>query len=129
VVSRFANLQRIEALRYARATPVINSILRLVAFLVFWIGLFACASVTSQENFRNGMKNQIGKSVDDPSVYFNRYPEMRMSSKTLSNGNLEEGIRIGRHWECHVYFEIDKTTREIVRWRSEGSDDVCAINR
>jgi hypothetical protein len=43
----------------------------------------------------------------------------------LSNGNIEEQFAWSR--QCRVYFEIDKASQVLVRWRFEGSEQECSL--
>lgn len=88
-----------------------------------------CASDRAHERFKSMMQDQVGKGKDDPNAYIRRYPEMHVDSRELSNGNREEHLRMGIAWRCHVYFEIDKLSQQIVGWRYEGTKDVCAHSR
>src|SRR2546421_614203 len=94
----------------------------LFALLIF----FGCAFLPSgHENFRTIMSNHVGKSADDPSTDTVRYRARRIEIRTLPNGNIEEGYPGLR--SCRYYFEIDKTTRTIVNWRFEGTEDDCEV--
>lgn len=97
-----------------------------VVMLLFCLSLTACVSGRAHENFRSWMQEQVGKSADDPDAYMNRYRRLHVSTTRLLNGNLEEQYRSGRG-SCRVYFEIDKVSRKIVRWRYDGTQDDCAI--
>ena len=70
------------------------------------------------------MQGQVGRSTDDPDIYRNRYPEFRVATKMLANGNVEEEFNRGVRGQCRVFFEIDKLAERIVGWRYEGD---CVI--
>jgi hypothetical protein len=93
----------------------------------FFFTLVACAPGTAHENFERTNQIEIGKSSRDPAAHRNRYREDLISSKNLSNGNLEEAFRSGRRLRCKTYFEIDTKAEKIVGWRYEGSEEDCAI--
>jgi len=82
--------------------------------------------MTGHDNFVQTMQSQVGKSAHDPSTIRNRYPNLKVGSQILSNGNVEEEFRIGGP-ECRVFFEVEKATEKIVRWRYQGSDRTCFI--
>jgi hypothetical protein len=73
------------------------------------------------------MQQQVGKSIQDPGAYRNRYRALRIGEKQLANGNIEEEYRRGRGGRCPTYFEIDKTSQTIVAWRHEGTKADCGI--
>ena len=85
----------------------------------------SCSSVTPHDNFKNNMKSNIGRKVDDETSYVARYEGWLVSSYVIENGNVENKYQ----WRgsCIFYFEINKTTNTIVNWRFEGSADDCAI--
>ena len=95
--------------------------------LLFFLPLAGClfAAGTGHENFKNMMQSNVGKSMDDPYVYRNRYRSLLMGTRELPNGNIEE--KFNRHPRCPVFFEIDKKARTIVGWRYEGTDHDCVI--
>src|SRR5437899_9568442 len=95
--------------------------LRIALVVALSVPLSACTSGSGHENFKRSMQGQVGRSADDPNVPTNRYPEDRGSQRVLSNGNLEQEYRFAP--ACKVYFEIDKATRKIIRWRYEGAED------
>lgn len=100
--------------------------LRSILVLALYASLSACATGVAHENFKKVMDRQVGKSADDPGAYLVYYRESRIGAKVLPNGNTEEQYRAGRG-SCRVYFEVAKTTRKIVGWRYEGTQDDCAI--
>lgn len=71
------------------------------------------------------MQRQVGKSADDPHTLINGYAKDRGPAHPLANGNSEQQFRFGPG--CDVYFEIDKLSRRIVRWRYEGSEQSCVV--
>jgi hypothetical protein len=72
------------------------------------------------------MQNQVGRSMDDPNALRNRNPDLRGSTRTLSNGNIEEQLVFGRG--CAALFEIDKKTRTILKWRVDPKrDEDCTV--
>lgn len=87
--------------------------------------LASCSSVTPHENFKNFLRSNLGKSIDDPSSDVARYPQLLVDSKLLPNGDIENQYR----WRgsCRYYFEIDQQTHKIVGWRFEGSERDCEI--
>lgn len=101
----------------------------LIGCFVLSLGGWGCGSDRAHEYFKQAMGSQIGKTVNDPSFYGNRYPEMRISIAELANGNFEEHLQMGIGWRCQVFFEIDRISQKIVAWRYEGTKDVCAHSR
>jgi hypothetical protein len=83
--------------------------------------LAACVTHVPAERFANSMQNQVGRGIDDPSALRNRNPDLRGSTRTLSNGNTEEQLIFGRG--CAALFEIDKKTRTIIKWRVDPKRD------
>jgi len=97
----------------------------LLAVCLLLPALSACSAVTPHENFKNFLRNNLGKSVDDPSSDVARYPQLLVGSQVLPNGNIENQYR----WRgaCRYFLEIDQQTRKIVGWRFEGSERDCEI--
>lgn len=87
--------------------------------------LASCSSLTPHENFKNFLKNNVGKRADDPSSDVARYPQLLIDSQVLPNGNTENKYL----WRgaCRYFLEIDSITRKIVGWRFEGSEHDCEI--
>ena len=74
------------------------------------------------------MQHEIGRFESDRYASINHYSRDVVARTELPNGNIEVKQRAGR-WrkgeECHVFFEIDKTSRRIIGWRYEGSEQTC----
>ena len=83
--------------------------------------LAGCVTHRGSNRFENLMTIQVGKSMDDPSALRNRNPDLRGSTRKLSNGNGEEQLIFGR--DCAALFEIDQATRRIVKWRIDPKRD------
>ena len=83
--------------------------------------LAGCVTHRGSDRFENLMKIQVGKSIDDPSALRNRNPDLRGSTRKLSNGNSEEQLIFSR--DCAALFEIDQATRRIVKWRIDPRRD------
>ena len=83
--------------------------------------LAGCVTHRGSERFENLMTIQVGKSIDDPSALRNRNPDLRGTTRKLSNGNTEEQLVFNR--DCAALFEIDATTRKIVKWRIDPKRD------
>ena len=83
-----------------------------------------CFTLDGHQNFINIYSRQVGRSADA------FYRDQLVSTKTLSNGNIEEKHGAGL-WrgdqQCFVFFEIDPNSRKILSWRYEGSDDICRV--
>ncbi len=94
--------------------------------LISLASLAACAAGSAHQNFKNIMSGQIGKDADSPSARAARNPANLTGVKTLPNGNIEEAYTKNRG-ACRHYFEIDQSTRKIVGWRYEGSQQDCVI--
>ena len=110
-----------------KLTRVLTRSFDLVLVLMLCAFLNACASGRSHQNFKNIMQGNIGRDLDDPYVYRNRNSNLRIATKALPNGNIEEEFKSGRRLKCRVFFEVDRTTGKIVGWRYEGSEEDCAI--
>ena len=83
------------------------------------------ACVDPRENFVNIMSGMGGKSADDEWTRGVRSYQIHWPYN-LAEWNIEEGYRGYR--TCRYFFEIDKTTGRIVRWRSEGSEGCPLIH-
>ena len=101
-------------------------LLRLASLYLFF-ALTACAPGRAHENFIDIMQHDVGKRIDDPYLTRTQYPDRRVASRALPDGNTEEEFKAGEGLKCRVFFEIDNKTQKIVGWRYEGSDDICAI--
>lgn len=95
--------------------------------VVLATSLTACASGSAQQNFKNTMQANVGRSLDDRYIYRNRDRDLLVSTKLLSNGNIEEEFKAGRSLRCRVFFEIDNKAQRIVGWRYTGTEEDCAI--
>ncbi len=96
------------------------SLVVIIAFLP------SCASDgRAHENFKAVMSKQVGKDASDPTTDTARLYSNRIGQSELPNGNIEIGFRQFR--ACRYYFEIDKNTRKIVKWRYEGTEQECTI--
>jgi hypothetical protein len=97
---------------------------------VLTLFLAGCATGRAHQNFKDAMARNLGLHENDPAASINYYRRNVASRYELPNGNTEVEYRAGRWSEndqCHAYFEIDKTSRVITRWRYEGSESACAI--
>jgi len=101
--------------------------LRPALVLMLCASLTTCASGRSHQNFKNTMQSDIGRGLDDPYIYRNRNSNLRVATRTLSTGNVEEEFKGGLKLNCRVFFEIDQTAGKVVGWRYEGSEEDCAI--
>jgi hypothetical protein len=96
--------------------------------LVLGLSLTACAAPSAHQNFKDIMQGNVGRSLDDPYVYRNRYRAVNyVASKPLPNGNVEEEFRGGRGPTCRLFFEIDNQARKVVGWRYTGTEADCGI--
>jgi hypothetical protein len=89
------------------------------------IALIACSPVTPHENAVLMMKDTIGKKWTEVSPY--QFPSEKnlISSKKLSNGNVEKRYKTPR--KCVLVFEIDPNTNVIVNASLEGKDTDCIV--
>ncbi|HXG29987.1 MAG TPA: hypothetical protein VNJ47_14195 [Nevskiales bacterium] len=71
------------------------------------------------------MDSKIGMSIDAPLARAGINPARLISTKTLPNGNFENGYEYRR--TCRYFFEVDSKTRTVVSWRFEGSEEGCGI--
>lgn len=112
----------------AATSPVLRAngkFLPFTLFLTLSLGVGACAAGRAHENFRQSVQWDVGRTVMDPNVLLNRYPEKRGIAHPLPNGNTDQEFRF-RHG-CTVFFEIDHKLQKIVRWHYEGNDDDCVL--
>ena len=93
------------------------------------IFLAACAAGPEQDNFRQVMQRQVGKSADDADFYPALYRLKQMDSKRLPNGNVREEYAAGRGGKCRLFFEVAPGARRVVGWSSEGDAGDCVIAR
>jgi hypothetical protein len=105
--------------RYAQKVVVMS--------VLFAIG--GCATGSAHDNFSNWMEDHIGRSIDDPNVLLNRYPEERGSTHKLANGNVEHEFIWSRrpNKSCLAFFEVDTASQRIIAWRYEGTKDTCYL--
>ena len=73
------------------------------------------------------MQGNVGRTTSDAYVYRNRNRNLFVTTRHLSNGNIEEEFRGGRGHTCRIFFEINEESQRIVGWRYEGTDDDCAV--
>jgi hypothetical protein len=92
------------------------------------LAMVACASA-EHENFKQVMNRQVGKGIDDPDAYPVFYRLREVNTMPLPNSNLQQEYAAGRNGNCRLYFEVDSTTRRIVRWSSEGAERDCVLTR
>ena len=89
--------------------------------------LSSCVGPTAHQNFVNIMEGNVGRSAYDPYVYRVRNRNLRVGTKQLSNGNIEEEFKGGRGLTCRVFFEVNEKAEKIAGWRYEGTDEDCGI--
>jgi hypothetical protein len=89
--------------------------------------LGGCTLHSARDDLGALMQREVGKGPDDPDSYRARYPKLRIGAQTLRNGNSEEEFQAGFRDACHVFFEIDKSTRKVVTWRFGQPDDNCIL--
>ena len=100
---------------------------KMVTVTVF--ALVACATTPQQDNFRQVMQRQVGKSADDSDFYPTLYRLKQSDSKRLPNGNVREEYAAGPKGKCKLFFETTPDTRRVVGWSSEGDRGDCVIVR
>jgi hypothetical protein len=93
------------------------------------LGLAACATTPQQDNFRQVMERQVGKSADDADFYPTLYRLKQTDSKRLPNGNVREEYAAGAKGKCKLFFETTPGPRRVVGWSSEGDRGDCVIVR
>ena len=97
-------------------------------FFVMLFSLVSCAvgSQWPHKNFLDIYDHQVGKSVNDPSLYKRK----KIGSRVLSDGNIEQEYlhSMGKRGTCRVFYRINPETQTIESWRYEGSDRACAIS-
>ena len=89
----------------------------------------ACAAGPENDNFRQVMQRQVGKSADDADFYPTLYKLRQTNSQRLPNGNVREEYAAGRNGNCKLSFETRPTTRQVVGWSSDGDRGDCVIAR
>jgi len=87
---------------------------------------FGCNTISPHDNFLQALNSSIGRSIDNVPNYQWPHESDLMSSKKIENGNLENRYRYIR--SCVLIFEIDSSTRKIVRADFEGKTTDCVIN-
>ena len=93
------------------------------------IFLVACATPPENDNFRQVMQRQVGKSADDTDFYPTLYRLKQTDSKRLPNGNVREEYAAGRGGKCKVSFEVSPAARRVVGWSADGDASDCVIAR
>jgi hypothetical protein len=93
------------------------------------LGLAACAANPANENFRQVMQRQVGKSADDADFYPTLYRLKPANSLRLPNGNTREEYAAGRGGKCKLYFVTTPESRRVVGWSSDGDTSDCVIAR
>jgi hypothetical protein len=91
--------------------------------------LAACAAAPENENFRQVMQRQVGKSAEDTDFYPTLYRLKQTNSQRLPNGNLQEQYAGGRNGKCKLSFETTPGARQVVGWSTEGDASDCVIAR
>lgn len=99
----------------------------LVACLDFSLvlGLAACTVPSARDELGALMQKEIGKRADDPDSYRAQHPKLRIGARKLANGNTEEEYRAGFRDQCPVFFEVDRASGKVTRWRFGEPDDDC----
>jgi hypothetical protein len=101
-----------------------------IAFSVLGVLLLtilgACAHDIGHRNFRNWMQTQVGRSVWHMDYFGVRYPQAKIGSRDLPNGNREDQFRVAQG-ECRVFFEVNPKENRVVAWRFTGSEADCSI--
>lgn len=88
------------------------------------LALSSCSALTPHENFRQHMRSDVGRSLDDPHTWAG--PHFKpISVRELPNGNVENEYEF--RGTCRYFFEFNPETRIIFAWRFEGSEKDCAI--
>jgi hypothetical protein len=98
-------------------------------FVTFTIFLVGCAAAPENENFRQVMQRQVGKSADDTDFYPALYRLKQTNSQRLPNGNVQEQYAGGRNGKCKLSFEMTPGGRRVVGWSTEGDAGDCVIAR
>lgn len=99
---------------------------QLAVGLSFVVWLIGCSTISPQENFKEHIYGEIGRSIDNAPSYSWRSETHLVSSSILPNGNIENKYRYRK--TCIYYFEIDSKTRRIVSARYEGNEADCSVN-
>ena len=90
--------------------------------------LSSCAigSQWPHNNFIETYSYQLGKRIDDPTLYIRK----KINSHILSNGNSEMELlhNMGKRGNCRVFYEYSSESLIIVDWRYVGNDKACAIS-
>jgi len=89
----------------------------------------ACAAAPQNENFRQVMQRQVGKTVDDSDFYPALYRLRQTNSQRLPNGNFKEEYAAGPGGKCKLAFEVTPEARRVVGWSSDGDPGDCVITR
>ncbi|WP_330925828.1 hypothetical protein [Candidatus Sororendozoicomonas aggregata] len=76
------------------------------------------------EIFKSHMSTTIGKHISDPHTWAR--PDRFISARVLKGGNIENKYKLQK--SCFYFFEEDKSTGIIVKWRFEGEVKDCVIS-
>ena len=100
-------------------------------YLLVTVALAAgCATNPQQENFRQVMQRQVGKSAEDSDFYPTLYRLRQTNAQRLPSGNTREEYAAGRGGKCKVAFETTPGERRVVGWSVVDGDRAdCVIGR
>jgi hypothetical protein len=97
--------------------------------LLLGIALASCSLPSARDELGEVMQREVGKTLQDPDSYRASHPKLRIGSRKLSSGNLEEEYRAGFRDSCPVFFEVERDTGKVVRWHFGEPDDDCILGR
>ena len=100
----------------------------LCKIVVIVLSVFPSACATGSQwphnNFLDIYSHQVGKNINDPSLY----TRSEIARRRLPNDDIEIEYLHSKRGNCRVFYRVDSVSHKIVDWRYEGSKDGCAIN-
>lgn len=114
---------------YHRQLEKMTRFLVIASFLV----LTNCVwMIDEHENFKSIYQSNIGKSIDDPTLY--KWPHAeKISTQVLLDGHIETevihtwGNTRRQTGVCRVFFKYNPVSRIVIGWRYEGKNSDCFI--
>jgi len=74
--------------------------------LFLCVAVVSCTLPSARDELGAVMQREVGRTLADPDSYRASHPKLRIGSRKLSNGNLEEEYRAGFRDSCPVFFEV-----------------------
>jgi|SRR6185369_6830533 len=91
--------------------------------------LNACATIEPHENFKQGLRDAIGTTLEEQKLSY-RWLGARepISVENLPNGNIENTYLYMTRYSCKFAFEVDPIFHRILNARIVEGEQDCFIN-